>query len=560
MRKPGILLVLMAVAMLSCHNKENNVGYLKIQGIEGFEMPPITEPVIPDNSVSITDFGAVSDGQILNTKAFSDAIDELTKKGGGKVVIPRGLWLTGPIILKSNINIYAEEGALVIFSPDKDLYPLIETSFEGNNTARCISPIYGKDLENIAITGKGIFDGSGGAWRPVKKEKMTESQWKDLVESGGVVSNDGKIWYPSMSYMEGQSVSSMNAPDQIHDLKDFEKIKDFLRPVMVSLVNCKKVLLDGPVFENSPAWCLHPLMCEDLTIRNVTVRNPWYSQNGDGLDIESCKNVIVYNSNFDVGDDAICIKSGKDAEGRKRGIPAENLVIRNCTVFHGHGGVTIGSEMSGGVRNMYVSGCTFMGTDVGLRFKSNRGRGGIVENILFTDIYMIDIPTQAISFNMYYGGTLVSEMLAQGRQDKTETENIPSATEETPAFRNITIKNLICRGASQAVLLQGLPELNLQGINLENIVIQSDNGLACIDATGVKIKGMKLILKDSASMQFINSRDIDIEKLDVTGSYQPSIVINGEKSKNIRVRLSDQAKKIKSVIGKEVDIKSIDIL
>jgi hypothetical protein len=154
----------------------------------------------------------------------------------------------------------------------------------------------------------------------------------------------------------------------------------------------------------------------------------------------------------------------------------------------------------------------------------------------------------------------VSEMLAQGRQDKTETENIPSATEETPAFRNITIKNLICRGASQAVLLQGLPELNLQGINLENIVIQSDNGLACIDATGVKIKGMKLILKDSASMQFINSRDIDIEKLDVTGSYQPSIVINGEKSKNIRVRLSDQAKKIKSVIGKEVDIKSIDIL
>ena len=156
-------------------------------------------------------------------------------------------------------------------------------------------------------------------------------------------------------------------------------------------------------------------MCEDLTIRNVTVRNPWFSQNGDGLDIESCKNSIVYDSNFDVGDDAICIKSGKDEDGRKRAKPTENLVIRNCIVYHGHGGVTIGSEMSGGVKNVYVSGCTFIGTDVGLRFKSNRGRGGIVENLFFSDIDMINIPTQAISFNMYYGGLSVSEMVAEGR-------------------------------------------------------------------------------------------------------------------------------------------------
>ena len=147
-----------------------------------FDMPVVPEPAFPAYTVSITDFGAVNDGQTLNTKAIADAINEVAGKGGGKVVIPRGLWLTGPIILKSNINLHIEDGALVIFSSDKDLYPLIETSFEGNNTVRCISPIYGKDLENIAITGKGIFDGTGEVWRPVKKEKLTESQWKSLIK------------------------------------------------------------------------------------------------------------------------------------------------------------------------------------------------------------------------------------------------------------------------------------------------------------------------------------------------------------------------------------------
>ena len=479
----------------SCLQKETNNASLNVHDqVQGFEMPIVAEPNIPDNTVFITDFGAVNDGQTINTKAIANAIDEVSKKGGGKVVIPRGLWLTGPIILKSNINIHAEEGALVIFSPDKDLYPLIETSFEGYNTVRCISPIYGKDLENIAFTGKGIFDGTGEAWRPVKKDKLTESQWKNLVKSGGIVSKDGKIWYPSESYLEGQNISAMNVPTQFNSIKDFEKIKDFLRPVMVSLVNCKKILFDGPVFQNSPAWCLHPLMCEDLTIRNVTVKNPWYSQNGDGLDIESCKNTMVYDSNFDVGDDAICIKSGKDADGRKRVKPTENLVIRNCIVYHGHGGVTIGSEMSGGVKNVYVSGCTFMGTDVGLRFKSNRGRGGVVENIFFSDIDMINIPTQAISFNMYYGGLSVSEMLAEGKNVEITTGEVPPVTEETPRFRNISIKNLTCKGASQSIYLQELPELNLENIILENIDIEADNGLTCIDANGISIKGITLFI------------------------------------------------------------------
>lgn len=555
------LVLILTFILPSCIQKENKKVSLKINGqVPEFKMPVINEPVIPYNTVYITDFGAVSDGLTLNTKAISDAIDNVAKKGGGRVVIPQGLWLTGPIILKSNINIHAESGALLIFSSDKDLYPLIKTSFEGKNTVRCTSPIYGRDLENISITGKGIFDGTGESWRPVKKDKLTESQWKTLVKSGGILSEDGKTWYPSESYLEGQKISGMNVPEQLTSLKDFEKIRDFLRPVMVSLVNCKKVLFDGPVFQNSPAWCLHPLMCEDLTIRNITVRNPWFSQNGDGLDIESCKNTIVYDSNFDVGDDAICIKSGKDADGRKRARPTENLVIKNCIVYHGHGGVTIGSEMSGGVKNMYVSGCTFIGTDVGLRFKSNRGRGGVVENIFFSDINMINIPTQAISFNMYYGGMSVSEISPEERNFNPATGVVPPVSEETPVFRNITIKNVTCKGASQALFLQGLPEQNLENITLENIDFESDNGLACIDASGISIKGMRLFTKRVPSISIMNSQNIDIEMLNTPGNQSPFIEIKGEKSKIITIRSVNPINKSKAVIGEEVNAGTITIL
>ena len=525
-----------------------------------FNMPVVPEPTFPAFTVSITDFGAVGDGQTLNTLAIAAAIDKVTAKGGGKVVIPRGLWLTGPIILKNNINLSIEEGALVIFSSDKDLYPLIETSFEGHNTVRCTSPIYGKDLENIAITGNGVFDGTGEAWRPVKKEKLADSQWKKLVKSGGVLNENGKIWYPSESSLEGQNLSEMNVPKQLGNIEEYKKIKDFLRPVMVSLVNCKKVLFDGPVFQNSPAWCLHPLMCEDLTIRNITVKNPWFSQNGDGLDIESCKNSIIYNCNFDVGDDAICIKSGKDADGRKRARPTENLVISNCIVYHGHGGVTIGSEMSGGVKNVHVSNCTFIGTDVGLRFKSNRGRGGIVENIYFSGINMINIPTQAISFNLHYGGLSVSEMFAEGRNTETTTGEIPPVSEETPLFRNISIKNLTCKGASQAIYLQGLPELNLENIIFENIDIEADNGLTSIDANGISIKGMRLITKNLPALSFINSLNVNIEKLDVAENQKPYIDIKGKKSTNISIRSVNSGNKNNAVIGDEVDNRTISIL
>jgi polygalacturonase len=544
-------ITLLAAVIISVGAVSQTAQYPDLyKGIE-FQMPKVQEPVIPKNSVSITDFGAKSGGQELCTKAFAEAIEAVSKKGGGRVVIPRGTWLTGPITLKSNIELYSEMGALVIFSTNKDLYPLVETNFEGFNTWRCMSPINGRNLENIAITGHGIFDGSGEAWRAVKKEKLTESQWKKLVASGGIVGPNGKTWYPSQQFIDGEKLAEMNVPRTLKTKAEFEKIRDFLRPVMVSLISCKKVLFDGPTFQNSPAWNIHPLMCEDFTFRNMTVRNPWFSQNGDGIDIESCKNSVIHDSSFDVGDDAICIKSGKDKDGRDRKMPNENLVVKNCVVFHGHGGVTVGSEMSSGVKNLHVSNCTFIGTDVGLRFKSNRGRGGVVENIFISNVEMINIPTQAISFNLYYSGRSASEDLEAG--ESGQAPKLLPVTEETPQFKNIFIRNVNCKGAMLGIQLQGLPEMNLENVVLENIRMEAENGMTCGDAKNVKITNLTLITKKTPVIDFSNSQDVLIDGLVVKSSGTPIVKVGGSSSGNILFRNSGIANPEKQmVVGKEV--------
>lgn len=516
-----------------------------------FKMAEVQEPVIPNYSVNLKDFGAVNGGYVLNTKAFAAAIDALSKKGGGKLIIPPGIWLTGPIILKSNIELHAETGALIKFSTDKSLYPIIETSFEGLNTWRCISPIYGKNLENIAFTGNGVWDGSGEAWRQVKKSKLTDEQWKKFVASGGVLNEKKDSWYPSEQYLKGAKGADQNIRLDLKTKEDFEAIHDFLRPVLVSIQNSKRVMFDGPVFQNSPAWNIHPLLIEDLIVRNITVRNPWFSQNGDGLDVESCKNVVIENSSFDVGDDAICIKSGKDKDGRDRGVPCENIIVKNNIVYHGHGGVTVGSEMSGGVKNLHVSNCTFMGTDVGLRFKSTRGRGGVVENIYISDVFMTDIPSQAISFDLYYGGKSIAETLAEGG-NTVSTKAIP-VNEETPQFKNIVIKNITIKGAQQAVFLQGLPEMNLENIEITNLIAKAQKGFSIIDANGIKISNAQLDIEAKNAFEIYNTKNLSLKNIEFNPSSSNAIIINGEASKNID--LSGLSKN--STIGKEVPKKAV---
>lgn len=552
-----LLFIIFSAACTAKSTTEDRSKTIDFEGIE-FNMPSIQKPVIPDYSVSITDFGAVKGGKVLNTQAFADAIKAVSEKGGGKVVIPSGVWLTGPILLKSNLELHAEAGALIVFSDDKDLYPLVETSFEGVNTWRCLSPIYGVDLENIAFTGKGVWDGSGDAWRFVKKSKLPAPQWKKLIATGGILNEEKDEWYPSEQYKNAMVNADQNIRHDLSTKEDFQQIRDFLRPVMVSIQNSKRVMFDGPTFQNSPAWCLHPLMVEDLIVQNVAVRNPWYSQNGDGLDVESCKNVLVENCSFDVGDDAICIKSGKDEDGRERGVPCENLVIRNNIVFHGHGGVTVGSEMSGGVKNMHVSNCTFIGTDVGLRFKSNRGRGGVVEDIFISGIQMKDIPTFAISFNLYYGGVSASEMLdAGGVEQDTDVQPV---TVETPQFKNIDISEIIVDGADQAILLQGLPEMNLENVKLRNMLLSANKGITMVDAKEVELHNIKLETKEENAVMMFNVQNVNISDFDFPYNAASNISILGNKSRDITVKGSDGTSVSDFVtLGAEVDKSTISL-
>ena len=522
-----------------------------------FTMPKVEEASFPATSVSIVSYGAVAGGVIKNTDAFKKAIQDINSKGGGKVIVPRGIWLTGPIELKSNTNLHLEDGALILFSWDFDDYPLIETSFEGLNTSRCMSPISANKAENIAITGNGIIDGSGDAWRLVKKGKMTADQWKTLVASGGVLSDDEKIWFPTEGAKKGYtSTANFNVPNKTGKA-DLQAVKDFLRPVMVSIVNCNKVLLDGPTFQNSPAWNLHPLMSTNIILRNLNIRNPWYAQNGDGLDLESCKNVLIYNNTFDVGDDAICIKSGKDKDGRKRGIATENVIIKNNTVYHAHGGFVIGSEMSGGVKNMHVSGCTFIGTDIGLRFKTTRGRGGVVENIYVSNINMINIPTQVIGFNMFYDGNSPVIEEDQSADDEAGNQKLLPVTEETPVFKNIFFKNITAINSYEAATFTGLPEMNLKNIVIENSYFETKKGISITDADGITFKNVQLKNTLGTGVTIYNSKNIDLAGITLESANTASVKVSGAKTSNVKLSKVIAQDKNKVVIAKEVTKKAV---
>ena len=368
-----------------------------------------------------------------------------------------------------------------------------------------------RNLENIAITGEGSINGYGEAWRPLKKDKVTDRKWKQVVASGGFV-HSGNYWFPTEGSLKGHLMSDMNVPRRDMTEEQWLEVKDFLRPVMVSFIECKNVYLQGVLFENSPAWNLHPLMCENVIIDGVYVKNPSYSQNGDGLDLESCVNSIVVNSIFDVGDDAICIKSGKDEDGRRRARPTENLIVDNCKVFHGHGGFIVGSEMSGGVKNISVKNCQFLGTDVGLRFKSNRGRGGVVENIYISDIYMYNIVTESFLFDLYYGGKSASESLADGDIIPASGEVFP-VTKETPVFRNIYVKNLVSKNARRAMFFNGLPEMNIENINLENAFITARYGAEFSESKDITFKDVTVIPEEGPAYLFNNVKNFRSENL-----------------------------------------------
>jgi DNA sulfur modification protein DndE len=515
-----------------------------------FELPKIYTPHFKKDTFNIMNYGAVADGMTLNSSAINKAIEACAKSGGGTVLIPQGSYVTGPIIMKSNIDLHIAKNALVIFSPDFNQYPLVVSSFEGVDAARCQSPVVAENLENIAITGQGVMNGNGYYWRPVKKDKLTESQWKNhLKDFGGVLTADKKMWYASEKALKGSLTNNIGKLTGGKKLADFEDVKDFLRPNMIRVYQCKNILIQDVTFENSPAWTTHLMMSEHITLKNLKVKNPWYGTNTDALDLESCKNALVEDCNFDTGDDGITIKSGRDAEGRKRGMPTQDIIVNNCTVYHSHGGFVVGSEMSGGAKNLYVSNSTFIGSDIGLRFKTTRGRGGTVENVYVNNVNMKDIPAEAILFDMYYMAK--DPVVLAGEKREPPAVEFKPVDETTPQFRNFYFRNITCNGAAKGIFVRGIPEMHVKNILIENAVLQADEGIDIQEATNITLNNITMISKNTNPVAYIlNSDSITISNLKYRDSAEVLVHVQGDRSKNISILNTDVSKaKQKLVTG-----------
>ena len=447
------------------------------------EVKPVVEVVIPDNEVSITDFGGVGDGQTLNTEAFRKAISALVKKGGGRVVVPQGVWLTGPIAFKDNIELRIEKNAIVMFSPDKSLY--IDKDGNSSRVEPCIKA---SKRKNIAITGEGIIDGNGAQWRPVKRSKVSDVEWKRFKEMGGVERNNGQLWYP------------WDMKDGSPNLGDTPEAQEKRRNDLVRFTDCENILFEGVTFQNSPRFHVHPLNSRNIIIDGITVRCPWNAQNGDAIDISDCHLVLIVNSIVDAGDDGLCMKSGKYKENALVN-GCEDILIQDNTVYHAHGGFVIGSENICGTRRLVVRQCRFSGTDTGLRFKSGIGRGGETEKVYISDVVMTDINDQAIVFQCDYvdrpAGTAPLQLPRGGESQSANTAQ-PKASPRgglegasgayIPRFHDIHINNVVCRGAGTGIYAHGIEGYDCIDVTIENTKIVNATKETDIDDKTAKVK------------------------------------------------------------------------
>lgn len=433
------------------------------------ELKQVVSFNIPDNTVSIADFGGVGDGVALNTEAFRKAISALSKKGGGKLVVPQGVWLTGPIALKDNIELHVERNAIVLFSPDKSLF----LDAEGKSS-RCEPGIKASKRKNIAITGEGIIDGNGAQWRPVKRSKVSDVEWKRFVAIGGVERQGGSLWYP------------WDAKAGYKNIAETPEAQEKRRQDLVRLTDCENILIKGVTFQNSPRFHVHPCNSRNIIIDGITVRCPWNAQNGDAIDLSDCHQALIVNSTVDAGDDGICMKSGK-AKPTALVNGCEDILIEDNTVFHAHGGFVIGSEDITGMKRIVVRRCRFSGTDTGLRFKSGIGRGGKTEDIYISDIVMNDITDEAIVFQCDYVDR------PAGSEGKTAKK---TGSEFVPEFTDIHISNVVCRGAKTAIKAKGIEGLDcIHDIEISNSTIVYTSKGTDIDETtaGIKLDNVNIV-------------------------------------------------------------------
>ncbi|GHB79713.1 glycoside hydrolase family 28 protein [Persicitalea jodogahamensis] len=397
----------------------------------------IVKPTFRDKDYPITDFGAIDGGKTDCTLAFRTAIETCNKEGGGRVVVPAGNYLTGAIHLLSNVNLHLEKGATILFSTKpSDYLPLVHTRWEGVELMGYSPLIYAFEQKNIAITGEGTLDGQANEtnWWP----------WKGNEHYGFKPGSPSQLDKDKRAALFGMAEQGVPVAD-----RKFGE-GSYLRPQFVQPYRCENVLIEGVTLVNSPMWLLNPVLCTNVTIDGVTMTSN--GPNNDGCDPESCKDVLIKNCYFNTGDDCIAIKSGRNADGRRLNVPSENILIENCNMANGHGGVVIGSEVSGGVRNVFARNCQMNSPELdrALRIKTNTARGGTIENIYMKDIEVGQVKEQTIIATMMYEDT----------------------GSYMPTIRNIEVRNMtVKQGGKTGILLQGYEESPITNVRLNNVTI-----------------------------------------------------------------------------------------
>lgn len=462
---------------------------------------------------NIATHGADPSGKVKCTYVINQLIDSLAVRGGGTVFFPAGTFLTGPIIMKSNITLYIDAGSTIKFSDDFDDYlPMVQTRWEDVRVKNFKSQIYAYRCENIAIRGDGHLEGQGKKWwdfmESVSSKKSVNSKWQEIFKK------------------ENAELLSKNTYISLKD--------NFLRPPMVTTFECNGVLIEGVSFSDPPFWTIMPAFTENITITGITIENPGNSPNTDGIDPSSCRNVHISNCHISVGDDCIVIKSGRDEDGREAKSPTENVTITNCTMLKGHGGVVIGSEMSGGVKRVTISNCVFEGTDRGIRIKTMRGRGGVVEDIRVSNVSM---------YNMINEGILITL-----RYQSTKQEPL---SERTPSVNNIQLSGINIRGANRPIAIYGLEERDVSEISFNDIRIFSDRGILLENSSGISFHDIRMDIKQGSPLEAKDSKNITWDLISVTTTAKDQPFLRLMNCKDVRVSNCYQPEKISLYVSED---------
>ncbi len=468
---------------------------------EPFSMPEVQKPAFQDRDFNVVDFGATPGGKTKNTRAFSRAIQACVDAGGGRVVVPPGKWLSGPIHLESKVNLHLEKGATILFSSDPDDYlPPVFTRWEGVECYNYSALVYANGAENVAITGEGTLDGQGVNWWPWKAKQ------KEAVRR-----------------LYEQGARDVPVKERIFGTKE-----DALRPSLVQFINCKKVLLEGVTTKDSPFWTNHFVYCENVTVRGITVLAPSWSPNTDGINLDSTRNAAVSGAYISVGDDAVCVKSGRNRDGIRVGVPTRNVLIEKVTVDKAHGGFVVGSETSGGIENVMARGSRYLDSARGVRIKSKRGRGGYVRNVFVEDTVIEKASEKAIEITMNYSFSY-GEM-----------------SEAVPLFENIRINGLRCGLAGKAAEVVGLADSKIIGLTLSNIEINSARGMNISETGGLTLDNVKVNRALGPAITLENCENAVIRN----GTFFTAseyLRVTGPSSANIRVIALDETRAKKAI-------------